>query len=138
MFEMLYVGTEPTRAHDDDAGLDLYVHGDYLLEPGRAIDLDLGVSIKSHPGFWTLLTARSSTMRNKGLIIAQGIIDPGYIGPLYATAYNITDQDIEINDGDRVAQLIVMPNYTEQCRLTRVDRLPETKRGTNGFGSSGQ
>ena len=138
MYEMLYVGTEPTRAHDDDAGLDLYVHGDYILGPGQTIDLDLGVSIKSDEGFWTLLTARSSTMRNKGLIIAQGIIDPGYIGPLYATAYNITDQDIEIKNGDRVAQLIVMPNYTEMCVLTRVDRLPETERGTNGFGSSGQ
>ena len=138
MFEMQYVGTEPTRAHDDDAGLDLYVHGDYVLGPGQTIDLDLGVAIKSDAGLWTLLTARSSTMRNKGLIIAQGVIDPGYTGPLYATAYNITDSDVTIKNGDRVAQLIVLPNLTEQTTLRHVSRLPDTERGTKGFGSSGQ
>jgi dUTP pyrophosphatase len=137
MIELQYTGTAPTRAYPDDAGLDLYVHGDYTIQPGQTLDLDLGAAIKSDQGFWALLTARSSTMRNKGLIVAQGVIDSGYTGPLYATVYNITDKPIDVLDGDRVAQLIVMPNYTEMCTITRVEQLPDTGRGTNGFGSSG-
>ena len=132
-----YVGTEPTRAHDDDAGLDLYVHGDYTVEPGEMVDLDLGVAIKSPPGTWTLLTGRSSTMRNRGLLVAQGVIDPGYTGPLYATVYNLRREPVEVKDGDRVAQLIVFANWTQSVVPLEVAALPETARGTKGFGSSG-
>lgn len=132
-----FVGTEPTRAHDDDAGLDLYVQGDYTIEPGEMVDLDLGVAIKSPPGTWTLLTGRSSTMRNRGLLVAQGVIDPGYTGPLYATVYNLRREPVQVNDGDRIAQLIVFTNQTESVTPVRVAELPQTSRGSKGFGSSG-
>jgi dUTP pyrophosphatase len=133
-----YVGTQPTRAHDDDAGLDLYVKGDYTVEPGCMVDLDLGVAVKSPPGTWTLLTGRSSTMRNRGLLVAQGIIDPGYTGPLYATVYNLRSETVHVNDGDRIAQLIIMPNLTQQVEPIEVTDLPDTARGGKGFGSSGR
>tara|TARA_R110002096_G_scaffold420285_1_gene625272 strand:+ start:129 stop:554 length:426 start_codon:yes stop_codon:yes gene_type:complete len=133
-----YLGTAPTRAHSDDAGLDLYVHGDFAIEPGQMVDLDLGVAIKAPAGTWTLLTGRSSTMRNRQLIIAQGVIDPGYTGPLYATAYNFGTETAYVEHGDRVAQLIVLPNVTEHVELVPVVELPDTTRGTSGFGSSGR
>lgn len=133
-----YMGVAPTRAHADDAGLDLYVHGDYTIKPGEMRDLDLGVAIKAPQGTWTLLTGRSSTMRNRKLIIAQGVIDPGYTGPLYATAYNFGTEPAEIKTGDRVAQLIVLPNITEHVELVPVSALPDTERGAKGFGSSGR
>jgi len=132
-----YLGTEPTRAHDDDAGLDLYVHGNYTIEPGEMADIDLNLSIKSPPGTWTLLTGRSSTMRNRGLLVAQGVIDPGYTGPLYATVYNLRKEPVVVFHGDRIAQLIVFANWTESVQPVRVDQLPETARGSKGFGSSG-
>jgi dUTP pyrophosphatase len=133
-----YTGVEPTRAHHDDAGLDLYVQGDYWIEPGHTVDLDLGVSIKSPPGTWTLLTGRSSTMRNRGLLVAQGIIDPGYVGPLYATVHNLRKEIVEVHDGERIAQLIVLPNLTQFVEPVRVTELPDTARGDKGFGSSGR
>lgn len=133
-----YVGTEPTRAHDDDAGLDLYVHGEYTIEPGEMVDLDLGVAIKSPPGTWTLLTGRSSTMRNRGLLVAQGVIDPGYTGPLYATVHNLRREPVVVHDGDRIAQLIVFANWTQSVVALEVTQLPETARGSKGFGSSGR
>ena len=134
---MQYIGTEPTRAHDDDAGLDLYVHGNYTIQPGEMTDIDLNLSIKSPPGTWTLLTGRSSTMRNRGLLVAQGIIDPGYTGPLYATVYNLRKEPAVVFHGDRIAQLIVFANWTESVQTVEVAELPHTARGTKGFGSSG-
>lgn len=132
-----YTGTQPTRAHQDDAGLDLYVHGNHTVEPGQMADLDLGVAIKSPPNCWVLLTGRSSTMRNRGLLVAQGVIDPGYTGPLYATVHNLTQQTVYVQDGDRIAQLIVLPNLTQYIEPVQVSALPDTERGTKGFGSSG-
>lgn len=133
-----YVGTPPTRAHHDDAGLDLYVTEDSVVMPHKMADLDLGVAVKSPPGTWTLLTGRSSTMRNRGLLVAQGVIDPGYTGPLYATVYNLTDKPVQIAYGERIAQLIVLPNLTQSVRPVEVASLPDTARGAKGFGSSGR
>lgn len=138
MLDMYFTGTEPTRAHPDDAGLDLYVAGDWTVQPGKMTDLPLNCAVKSPPGTWTLLTGRSSTLRNRGLFVAQGIIDPGYTGPLYATVFNMTDKPVHVSDGDRIAQLIVLPNVTETVNLVQVEQLPATNRGSSGFGSSGR
>ena len=136
--EMLFTGTEPTRAHDDDAGLDLYVSGAWTIPPGAFVDVDLDVAIKSPPGCWVLLTGRSSTLRRRGLMVNQGVIDPGYIGPLFAGVWNMTGQDVRVEHGERLAQLIVLPNMTEKVRLREVLVLPATERGEKGFGSSGR
>lgn len=135
--KLLYTGTEPTRAYRDDAGLDLYVHGDHTVEPGAYCDVDLNVRIKTPPGYWVLLTGRSSTMRNRRLLVAQGVIDPGYVGPLYAGVTNMGTEPVEIKHGERIAQLIAFRNETERLQLVEVDELPGTERGDRGFGSSG-
>lgn len=135
--ELMYTGTAPTRAYPDDAGLDLYVHGDYIIAPGQYVDIDLNCRIKTPPGYWVLLTGRSSSMRNRRLLVAQGVIDPGYIGPLYAGVTNMSGDPVEVRHGERVAQLIAFRNETENMRLVKVDQLPETERGDRGFGSSG-
>lgn len=134
---LYYTGTQPTRAHHDDAGLDLYVKTPTTIQPHTMEDIDLGTAIKTPPGTWALLTGRSSTMRNRGLLIAQGIIDTGYTGPLYATTYNLTDKPVHINAGDRIAQIIILPNLTQRTTLEHTTTLEQTTRGKNGFGSSG-
>jgi dUTP pyrophosphatase len=136
--ELMYTGTAPTRAYPDDAGLDLYVHGDHTVLPGEYVDIDLNVKIKTPPGYWVLLTGRSSSMRNRRLLVAQGVIDPGYTGPLYAGVTNMGSEPVHIWSGERIAQLIAFRNETESLRLVQVDRLPETERGDRGFGSSGK
>lgn len=133
-----YVGQRgPTRAYDDDAGLDLFVHGDWLIAPGELVDIDLGISIKSPSGYWSLLTGRSSAFR-RGLLVGLGVIDPGYTGRLYAVARNITPDHIQVLDGERIAQLILLHNATHLAQLEAVQVLPETARGASGFGSSGR
>jgi dUTP pyrophosphatase len=137
--EMLFKGTAPARAYHDDAGLDLFVHGgDWTIEPGQTIEIPLGVAIKSPPGTWTLLTGRSSTWRNRRLMVGQGVIDEGFVGPLFAVVHNFGDQTQHVKEGERIAQLIVLPNLTAQIELTETNELPQTARGAAGFGSSGQ
>ncbi len=135
---MYYNGKQPHRAHHDDAGLDLYVHQDTEIPPGEIRDIDLGISIKTPQNTWALLTGRSSTLRNRGLLISQGIIDTGYTGPLYATAHNLTRNTVEILAGERIAQLIILPNLTQTIQLQQTDQLEQTDRGTGGFGSTGK
>lgn len=137
--EMLFKGTAPARAYHDDAGLDLFVHGgDWTIEPGATVEVPLGVAVKSPPGTWTLLTGRSSTFRNRRLLVGQGVIDEGYTGPLFAVVHNFGDQPQTVKEGERIAQLIVFPNLTPQVELLEVAEMPNTQRGGAGFGSSGQ
>lgn len=137
-FILQYVGTSPLRAYHDDAGLDLTVHdGPWTIFPGETVEIPLGVSCKAPEGTWLLLTGRSSTFRNRQLLVGQGVIDTGYTGPLFAVVHNFGSDPQTVNDGERIAQLILMPNLTSQVTLEEVSRMPVTHRGSNGFGSSG-
>lgn len=127
----------PTRAHDDDAGYDLYVAERTIVSAHTFADVPSGVSIELPDGHWGLLTGRSSTLRNRGLLVVQGVIDQGYRGELFSAVWNLTDHDVVLEEGERVAQLIFVPNATEQTRLVQADVLSPSPRGTNGFGSSG-
>jgi dUTP pyrophosphatase len=136
--ELLYVGNEPTRAYSDDAGFDLYVKGDWLIQPHEFEDVDVNCSVKTPDNTWALLISRSSTMRKRGLLVATGVIDPGYTGPLFAGVFNLTDKPVHVTHGERLAQLILFDNVSPRYQVKAVDALPDTDRGSNGFGSSGR
>lgn len=138
MTELLYTGTEPTRAYLDDAGFDLYVKGDWVIQPHEFVDVDVNCAVKTPPNTWALLISRSSTMRKRGLLVATGVIDAGYTGPLFAGVFNLTDSPVHVEHGERLAQLILFLNVTAHYQAQAVDTLPPTDRGTNGFGSSGK
>ena len=128
----------PTKAHWDDAGFDLYVDdGDWTIQPGQFVDVPLGIAAETAPGTWGLLTGRSSTLRRLGLMVAQGVIDCGYTGPLFAGVWNLTGSPVTVHQGDRIAQYIVMANAGLNLDPVQVNELPHTERGARGFGSSG-
>jgi len=129
--------TAPTKAYADDAGFDLYCDADLVVEPATFVDVPLGVAIKVPEGTWGLLTARSSTLRKHGLMVAQGVIDCGYTGPLFAGVWNMTDQPVQITRGMRLVQYILMTNASLNVNALLIDELPKTERGASGFGSSG-
>jgi len=108
-----------------------------VVEPSTFVDVPLGVAIKVPEGTWGLLTARSSTLRKHGLMVAQGIIDCGYTGPLFAGVWNMTTEPIRIERGMRLVQYILMTNASLDVDAQEVDELPKTDRGASGFGSSG-
>jgi dUTP pyrophosphatase len=130
-------GLAPTKAYADDAGFDLYCDEGLVIAPHSFVDVPLGVAIKVPEGTWGLLTSRSSTLRKHGLMVAQGIIDCGYTGPLFAGVWNMTDKPVHIKHGMRLVQYILMTNASLGVEAQQVDELPKTDRGASGFGSSG-
>jgi dUTP pyrophosphatase len=131
-------GCAPVTGYPGDAGLDLVVAKDTTIGFDQFVDVDLGISVEMPPGTWGMLTGRSSTMRKRGLLVTQGIIDNGYRGPLYAGVRNLSEGRVELKRGERIAQLILLPLPADSPPpLERVPALSESHRGTNGFGSTG-
>jgi dUTP pyrophosphatase len=126
--------TLPTRAHVDDAGLDIYGMEDIILAPGQGRLAKTGIALAIPSGFVGLVTDRSS-MGKKGIKTAGGIIDAGYRGEIGVILWNISGEEIRIGRGERIAQLLVIPIATPAVQ--EVSSLDQTARGAKGFGSSG-
>lgn len=126
----------PTRAYPDDAGLDLYVSERVVVPPGQFVDVSSGVAVQLPDYAWGYLTGRSSTLRRKGLLVNPAVIDAGYRGELYAGVWNLTGEAVTVEQGERIAQLIILNNET-RYHLPVWGELAAHDRGDQGFGSSG-
>ena len=125
----------PTRAHEHDAGLDLYAAKSARIWPHDRKCIDTGTHIAIPEGYVGLLTSKSGLMKNEGLT-CRGTIDAGYTGSIQAIMFNHTDGYVEIEKGQKVTQLVLVPIITPTPVL--VDELEETDRGDGGFGSTGR
>ena len=128
----------PTRAHDDDAGLDLHALEEARLGPGERASIRTGIAVEIPPDHAGLVLPRSGLALRHGiaLVNAPGLIDPGYRGEVRVLLLN-TDRAaaFEISAGDRIAQLIVV--RAQAPVVVDVEELSESTRGAGGFGSSG-
>lgn len=127
----------PSRGHHDDAGLDLYCVEAVKIPPGEFVDVDCGCCVQLPPGVWALLVGRSSTLRKRRLLVSLGVIDTGYRGGLLAGVWNLGEAEAAIEVGDRLAQLILVPNLTTGYEPVSVRELESSERGVAGFGSTG-
>lgn len=125
----------PTRAHPDDAGLDLYNLDDVLLEPGEGKVVKTGIALALPAGHVGLVADRSS-LGKRGIKTAGGVIDAGYRGEIHIVLWNISPASVQLKRGERIAQLLILPVATPA--VFEVSELDETSRGTKGFGSSGK
>ena len=130
--------TAPTRAHDTDAGLDLYALHPADIPPGQRQLVSTGVHVAIPPGYVGTICPRSGLAHKHGLTVlnSPGIIDAGYTGEIKVNLYNTGDEVYWAETGTRVAQLVITP--TPDARLEQVDTLDTTERGDNGHGSTGQ
>jgi dUTP pyrophosphatase len=130
--------TMPTRAHESDAGLDLYAAEGARIPPGARVSVGTGLAMAIPEGLAGLVLPRSGLALKHGitLINSPGLIDPGYRGEVRVVLLN-TDQTMEYHctPGDRVAQLLLVPIAT--ASPLQADELDISTRGAGGFGSSG-
>ena len=129
----------PVRAHEGDAGLDLYACEAAHIGPGERWSVGTGVGVEIPEGHAGLVLPRSGLARDHGiaLVNAPGLIDSGYRGELRVLLLN-TDpaETFRVEPGDRIAQLVLTPIVTPEP--VEAESLNQSARGQGGFGSSGR
>ena len=129
----------PTYAHDTDAAADLYAMDDQIF-PAHSYGniVHTGIKIQLPEGWLAMILPRSSIGMKTPLRLSNsvGLIDSGYRGELGVLYDNTSDKEYQVNAGERIAQLLVMPSYRFQAKV--VDILADSDRGEGGFGASGK
>ncbi len=128
----------PGYAHPGDAGLDLYAADTTTLQPGERALVPCGIVVAVPEGHVGLVHPRSGLAVDHGLTVlnAPGTIDAGYRGELKVLLINLGQDAVEIQHGERIAQLLLLPVALVDVR--EVDRMDSTARGSGGFGSTGR
>ena len=127
--------TMPTRAHDTDAGLDLYAMYKRSVPAHGSVRFDTGVHIEIPAGYVGMVKSKSGLNVKHG-ITSEGVIDAGYTGSIMVKLYNHSGCAVEIERGQKISQLVLLPIITPE--LEEVDSLDATERGNGGFGSTGK
>ncbi|MCW2562623.1 MAG: dut [Mycobacterium sp.] len=133
----------PSRAHDGDAGVDLFSAHDVELAPGQRALVPTGIAVAIPHGMVGLVHPRSGLAARVGLSIVNspGTIDAGYRGEIKVSLINLDpEKPIVLHRGDRIAQLLVQRvELPELVEVTSFDEagLADTSRGDGGHGSSG-
>lgn len=124
--------TPPTRAHENDAGADVYVGVNRTLYPGQVAKIPLGFGLELPDGYAAYIFPRSG-LSAKGIVCELPPIDSGYRGEVHAIVSNVGNDGYDIKEGDRIGQLVVMP-------VVIADFVAEDikERGTGAFASTGR
>lgn len=123
----------PKRAHDNDAGADVYacIDGVIRLQPGDTEKVPLGLGLVLPDGYMACVYPRSG-LSSKGIVCELPPIDSGYRGEIHAIVHNGSHVNFTIKNGDRIGQLVITP-------VVVAEFVTETgeERGSDGFGSTG-
>lgn len=127
----------PSYAKPGDAGLDLEAAMSVIINPGEVRKIQTGIAVAIPEGCVGLVFARSGIATKYGLAPANkvGVIDSGYRGEIIVALQNSGHAPVQIVNGDRIAQLVIVPYVAPDIEV--VEELNETDRGTGGFGSTG-
>jgi len=125
----------PTRGSHFSAGYDLYSAETKVIPArGKAL-VDTQISIAVPVGTYGRVAPRSGLASKFMIDTGAGVIDADYRGVVFVLLFNLSDKDFQVQEGDRIAQLII--EKIETPEVLEVDDLDETLRGTGGFGSTG-
>src|SRR5689334_6803493 len=123
-------------AYPGDAGMDVVVTKAAFIAPHSVAQVPIGIRVAPPDGLVFTFMTRSSAVR-RGLFVVPTLIDNGYRGPLFIFVMNITDTDQYLAPGNRIAQIVLLPNMMGGREVEEVKSLPVSERGEKGFGSSG-
>ena len=133
----------PTRGTGSAAGSDLYAcldNGAYecVIEPHKTLKVPTGIAVAIPDGYFGAIFARSGIATKRGLRPSNcvGVIDSDYRGEIIVALHNDTDELQEFKNGERIAQLVIIPYVASE--FIEVNHLEDTTRGSGGFGSTGE
>lgn len=124
----------PTRAHEYDAGLDLYSPVDALIYNDDSVEIDTGVHVQIPRGYVGLVLSKSG-LNFRHSVKSDGVIDADYTGSIRVKLYNHSHCAVSIQKHQKISQLVILPIITPELELA--DSFEATERGEGGFGSTG-
>lgn len=125
----------PTKAHEADAGFDIYAPKRTIVRAKDSAVIDTGVHIEIPEGYVGFLKSKSGLNVKHG-IRGEGVIDAGYTGSIVAKLYNDGDTFVVFEEGEKIIQIVFLP--IPNVELEQVSNFEATERGDNGFGSTGK
>ena len=125
----------PTRAHHDDAGLDVYCYEKVTLLPHVTTKVPTGIAYEIPEGYCIFAWDKGS-VGSKGIKTLGGVLDSGYRGELFIPLHNLSNQEYIFEAGDKLAQLVIQK--VEFPEIVEVEELSDSLRGKGGFGSTGK
>ncbi len=125
----------PTKAHPTDAGFDLTAIKDYVVPANGRCLIDTGIAIDIPLGYYGMVLGRSGNTIKRGLVGQTGIIDSGYWDSIGIMAFNTTDEDIIVKQGERAGQILIVPHLP--CDFEYSEEFTVVNRN-GGLGSSGK
>ena len=129
----------PNYETEGSAGMDLRanINESVVLKPLERAIIKTGLFIALPVGFEAQVRPRSGLAAKKGITVlnAPGTIDADYRGEIGVILVNLSNEDFTIENGERVAQLVIAKH--ERAAWQQVEALGETERGAGGFGSTG-
>lgn len=130
----------PMRATDGAAGYDLCacIENDVILKPREIKIIPTGISVMAEKNTAVMIYARSGLSTKHGISLANGVgvVDSDYRGEVGVALINNGTEDFKIENGMRIAQMVITPVLTPDLIVS--DSLSETERGEGGFGSTGK
>lgn len=126
----------PRRSYPGDAGYDLFASESIVIPPGEFVDIPTNIRIALPAAVWGRITGRSSTLRDRAILVTEGIIDSGYRGELRMGAFNLGNTVQIVGVGERISQLILHDVIATRWRKVE-EELPPSERSDRGFGSTG-
>lgn len=126
----------PNRSSPGDAGYDLASVEDTLIKPWGHAVVGTGVAVALGEDTYGRVAPRSGLAAKHCIHVGAGVVDSSYRGEIKVVLFNLCDKEFAVSAGDRIAQLVITKIATPD--ITEVEVLPESVRGTDGFGSSGR
>lgn len=120
----------PTKSHQLDCGLDMFLCEDLTIRPFETVCVGLGLGFEIPEGFAGIFVPRSSIAK-KGIIIGQAIVDPGYTGEVHLIATNCSGETFHFKRGDRICSMVCFNILNPTIN-------PKNDRKDDGLGSSGK
>jgi len=131
------IGTAPVYGSPRSAGADLITIEKKLLKPMERWLAPNGIKMAIPRGHFGLVCPRSGLAIKKGVTVlnGSGVIDSDYRGFFFVPLINLGQEDVQLEVGERIAQLVIIPYVA--CAFIKTESLDETQRGSGGFGSTG-